>query len=590
MNFKKIVNFFFSFTAISTLLSYLKSEVVTSTSNYKVVPLDILADGGINATFAAKFVLFVAALLLITVFTGKLLKIIFRLPTVAGQIIGGIFLGPSLLNIKNFSYFSAPLELISDKTNQIFSIASSDLFFFFILLISSALTVSYLLWLAGHETDVQDMAKVGIESTLAGFLGAVIPIFMISGTIYYLWGNQYTLASCIGLGVVFAATSVSIPVAMLISQKKMYLRSSKATMGAAIVDDILAIILFSIFIVFLQTGMFGKVHCATNLCHTPSILHSLIYMIIAFLIMFIGGKFFITPVTKLLDRFHYSHLIPSFATLMMLSYFAMSDLLGGLAGITGAYFAGLFHRMGDTKHKAERSISPYVNSFLLPLFLGSVGMQVDISVLGINETIIVVVLLFVAIISKLLGCQLTTMFANLFYKKSKKWNYLETYLFGSSMVARGEVGLVIATILNGTHLMTPTQYIICVSVIVLTTIASPIMLAIGFAKLDEKENEEKTKTEKKEYTITIGPFEYISSHQIFDILTSALEKKETIKSIVQLSEAKKVLSVDDDVKIILRPEVGITFEGKESKVKDILHILQDAIKHDIKTINETVTQ
>lgn len=191
MNFKKIINTFLSFTIISTLFSYLKSEIITAAPTYKIIPIDILSDGGINATFAAKFVLFVAILLLATVFIGKILKILFRLPTVAGQIIGGIFLGPSLLNIKNFSYFSAPLELISDKTNQIFSIASSDLFFFFILLISSALTVSYLLWLAGHETDVQDMAKVGIESTLAGFFGCS------NSNIHDFWNNLLSLGKSI---------------------------------------------------------------------------------------------------------------------------------------------------------------------------------------------------------------------------------------------------------------------------------------------------------------------------------------------------------------------------------------------------------
>ena len=69
-----------------------------------------------------------------------------------------------------------------------------------------------------------------------------------------------------------------------------------------------------------------------------------------------------------------------------------------------------------------------------------------------------------AVISKLIGCHLSTAFSNLFIKdKSKKWTFWESFLFGSSMVARGEVALVISTILNSTHLMSTKQYVICVS-------------------------------------------------------------------------------------------------------------------------------
>lgn len=61
-------------------------------------------------------------------------------------------------------------------------------------------------------------------------------------------------------------------------------------------------------------------------------------------------------------------MIASFANGIMLIYFAGAELIGGLAGITGAYFAGLFHRLGDHRHQAEKSISPFVNAVLLPLF------------------------------------------------------------------------------------------------------------------------------------------------------------------------------------------------------------------------------
>lgn len=553
---------------------------------YQKVNVDMLPKGGIETSFIAHFALFIAILLFATIATGKILKTIFKLPSVAGQIIGGIIVGPSLLNIKNMTFFARPLEILDPIKHQIYIIASSDLFLFFVLLISSGITVSYLLWLAGHETDVKDMAKVGMESTLAGFLGAIVPIFLTAITAYFILGDGYSFATATGLGVIFAATSVSIPIAMLISRNKMNLRSSKATMGAAIVDDILAIIFFSIFIILLQSGFFGRLGCAKYLgqtTHCQSIWEALAKMLLAFLVMFGIGKLFIAPVTSWLSRAKLSHIIPAFAALIMLSYFSLAELLGGLAGITGAYFAGFFHRMGDKKHKAVRAVSPFVNTILLPMFLGTIGMQVDISILKPTDYLIVLLFLCVAIISKLIGCHLTTLITNLFIKdKNKKWSFWESFILGSSMVARGEVGLVIATILNGTGLMNSSQYIICVAVIVLTTIASPIMLTIGFKKLEDEE-----KTCPIEFSIKIGPFQHLSLRYVFDIITSQLEKGKNMQPIIAFSEGKKILTLKDDTKIILDPEKGITLRGNEAKIKQILNKLKFGLNTDVDTIPGT---
>ena len=113
-------------------------------SSYRQVRIDLLPSGDVEAFLVAKFVLFVAALLLTTVLVGKILKVLFKLPIVAGQIIGGIFLGPSLLNIKKFTFFTGTLNFADPVKKCIYSIAQYDLFLFFILLISSGITVSYL--------------------------------------------------------------------------------------------------------------------------------------------------------------------------------------------------------------------------------------------------------------------------------------------------------------------------------------------------------------------------------------------------------------------------------------------------------------
>lgn len=575
MDIKKLFSSFFA------TFAFFYFSTVFSNSTFTTKTLNLFSGGGISTTFAAKFTLFLGTMLFVTVAVGKILKIAFKLPTVAGQIIGGIVLGPSLINIQSLKMFDEPLNMIDFASHKIYSLASTDIFMFFILLTSSTMTVAYLLWIAGHETDVQDMAKVGLVSTTAGFLASITPIFMITPTVYYLFNSQYNLASSVGLSIVFAATSVSIPVAMLVSQKKMHFRFAKATMGAAIIDDILAIVLFSLFTILLQSGLLGQSYCTTTLGHKCSITNSLLYMILSFVIMFVAGKYIIKPGSGWLKNRHLTHLIPAFAIGMMLIYFSLAEILGGLAGITGAYFAGLFHRTGDEKHSAEKIISPYVNVLLLPLFLGSVGMQVNISQLTLHSWTVVTAILFMAILSKMVGCYLSTSISNISRKNKKhNWSILESYLFGSSMVARGEVGLVLATILKGTQLINSEQYVICITVIVITTIITPIMLSIGFHLLDKAL---KIKAAKALRSIKIGPFKHLSARQVFTMMTT-INLPSPIKSVIQLSEAKKVLTLSNNLKVLLKPEEGIIVEGHEKQINELLATLKNALDQDIELI------
>ncbi len=207
-------------------------------------------------------------------------------------------------------------------------------------------------------------------------------------------------------------------------------------------------------------------------------------------------------------------------------------------------------------------------------------MQVDIHLLTTHDWLITCVVLFVALFSKFLGCQMTTSFANLFIKnKSRKWKLLETYIFAASMATRGEVALVLSTILRGAHIINSTQYIICVTVIVLTAILSPILLSIGFKQYDKKQIES-----DEEYSVRIGPFAYISSRYLFDIVSSHLEKTHKLKPIISLIEGNKILTAGSNIKIILESQKGIVFIGKKHKIKKILESLKNSLSNDVDKI------
>ncbi len=565
------------FRVLSGVLVMMNSLIIGSPHTRFSIPPGLLQSSGLNPILIAQFSLFVGILLMWTIFWGKILKVLVKLPMIAGQIIGGILLGPSLLNIAQLSIFAQPLTLMDYMTGQSYTLLTSDLFVFFILLISSSLTVSYLLWIAGHETDLKDIWCIGGTAVTAGFFGAFFPIIMTVGALFLgVGGGDWNFVQTIGLGLIFSATSVSIPVATLFAYNKMHLRSSKATLGAAVVDDILAVILLSVFSFALQAGMFHTNNTITlHIDSSGSIIGMLVYMFLSFIIILGAGYYIIPPLIRWLRKEHYSHLIAPVANSIMLFYFAFSELFGGMAGITGAYFAGLFHRMGDTQHRAERVISPFVNAILLPLFLGSIGLQINIRILKWVDWVTVFILLFVAIISKLLGCWITNFFGNIFAQDKSKWTMLESYLFGSSMVARGEVGLVIATILYASRIVTSDQYVIAVVVILLTTIASPIMLAIGFAQL-------KMLAVKEDHKLNIGLFKVIGTRRMFNIIMGSIEASGQLKTSIQMSEGRRIINIEGKrVKIILCPDEGIIFEGNRENVQEILRIVHESIADDV---------
>jgi len=552
------------------------------------IPEGVLLSSGVQPEFVAKFAFFIALLLLWTTLVGKILKMILHIPIIAGQIIAGVFLGPSFFNIKSLSIFAMPFEVFDRATGVLYSIASSDIFIIFVLLLSSAFTVPYLLWIAGHETDIKDMLKVGFTAVTAGVLGVMIPVFSVVLFLFYCLGSYFSLVQSIGLGLIFAATSVSIPIAMLFAREKMHLRSSKATLGAAIVDDILSIILLSIFFICLQSGFFGEPQdlIVFSSEHTRGIVEAIVYMLVSFAVIALFGYFIIPPLVRLLKDKSQTHLISSVANGIMFLYFAFAELVGHLAGITGAYFAGFFHRMGDNRHTAEKVISPFVNAILLPIFLASIGLQVNIQLLSSYQWIIVVLLTVVAIFSKVASCYVSSFLSNILGRRKKnRWRSVDSYLFGSSMSARGEVGLVIATILNGAQVISYQHYIIAVVVIVLTTIISPIMLSVGFYWLDKVEKKEGV--EYKDIIVNVGLFDVIGTTQMFNIIVGRVERSDLFKnSIIRFSEGRRIANLEEhNVKIIYSPDDGIVFEGNERDIKKILKIVKSSIMSDVERIS-----
>lgn len=536
----------------------------------------------LSSSFVAKFVLFFALVLIFTVLFGKFCKKFLDIPVIAGQIIAGIILGPSLLNIANWPIFSSRFLLHDALCGQNIEIISSDLFLFIILLFSAAFTVPFLMWLAGYETDIHEMLKIGPTAVLSGTLGALVPILFTVISSYFLFYSGFSLISSIGLGLIFSATSVSIPVAMLVANNKMGLRSSKATLGAAIVDDIIAVILLSLFFVFVKSGSLGPCNLIEGDLHNVSVVQMLLRIVISFVFFFGFGLTFIPVFMRYLDRNRFVTLIAPFAFFFMLLYFSFAEIVGGLAGITGAYFAGLFQRPNDEHHYSVNTVAPFINTIFVPIFLASIGLQVNIKILSGSDWVVVAALCLVAVFSKFIGIYIATRICNVTFDKRKKWTNFETYLFGASMVARGEMGLVISTLLRNFGLISDHLYVIAIVVITLTTLIAPILLAIGFS-YDAKHQRGRPAIYKE---IHLGHFDSVGTQNVFDSILKILEEHHMFGTIVMLSEGRYAVNFDSSkIEVIYSPETGISLIGQEGALRKLIQVVKSDISKDLLRLN-----
>ena len=143
------------------------------------------------------------------------------------------------------------------------------------------------------------------------------------------------------------------------------------------------------------------------------------------------------------------------------------------------------------------------------------------------------------------------------------------------MVARGEVGLVVTTILFGAGILFPSHYVIAIVVIVLSTIATPIMLVQGFDRLA-------LIAKDKVFTLNIGRFSFIGTTQMFHIIVGLLEKTGMYRTIVQMSDGSTIVSLEGaNVKIVLNSDEGILFEGDQDKIESIVQLVKERIADDL---------
>ncbi|PRT13782.1 sodium:proton antiporter [Bacillus thuringiensis] len=379
----------------------------------------------------------IALILLSTKLAGDL-SVRLGQPSVLGKLIVGIVIGPAILGwIENS-------ELLTQLSN---------------------VGVILLMFMAGLETDLDEL-NANRNSSLAVALGGIILPFVGGYVSGLVMGMEQ--GNAVFLGLLLCATSVSISVQTLRDLGKMKTRESTTMLGAAVFDDILVVILLAFAMSFLGTD-------DVNL--TMIILKKVVFFASIILIGWKG----VPVIMRWLSPLRVSESIVSAALIICFSFAYFGELLG-IAGIIGAFAAGIAISQTNYKHEVEKKVEPIAYAMFVPVFFVSIGMNITFDGIG-NQIWFILALTVIAVLTKLIGCGVGARMTGFDAKSSA--------IIGSGMVSRGEVALIIAGTGLSSGLLAQDYFTAIVIVVILTTMITPPMLKYTFGAKDKAMNKSK---------------------------------------------------------------------------------------------------
>jgi Kef-type K+ transport system membrane component KefB len=393
---------------------------------------------------ALQILLLIAIIILVAKLSGLVISRIGQ-PAVLGELLAGLILGPTLLDMFHWPIFAgAHLE------ETVFHLAE--------------LGVIFLMFIAGLEVDLESMLQVDRAAVFAGVLGVIVPLLLSAGT-GLLFG--FDLTRSVFLGIILAATSVSISAQTLMELGVLRSREGLTLLGAAIIDDLLVILVLSLFVALTAGG-------AVSL----AVLGWIVARMVLFLIAAVAvGAWLLPRAARWVGEQPISEGVLAFAVVVTLTAAWAAEALGGIATITGAFLAGVFFRRTYLYHTIEEGVHKLTYAFLVPIFFVSIGLEADARALGLDLLPFVLVILVVAVLSKIGGSGLGALLGGFDRRQA-----LRT---GIGMVSRGEVGLIVATVGVTQGLISDEIFSVVVIVVLVTTLATPLMLRSTFTQEEE---------------------------------------------------------------------------------------------------------
>lgn len=350
-----------------------------------------------------------------------------RQPSVAGEILAGILIGPSVLN------WVQPTDLTS---------------------LLAEIGVIFLLFTVGLETKPAAILKVGGRAMLVAVLGVLAP-FLGGWLLMRAWGANSIEAMFVGTAMV--ATSVGITARVLSSMGLLETTTARIILGAAVIDDILGLLILAV----VTNLAAGSVNYASL-----AITAALAIGFTAFVAL-VGARV-VTRFAPRIENLHVSHSLFGVSLLLCLGL-SVAAVYIGVAAIIGAFLAGMaFAEATEDKPTMHKQMTG-VTEFLVPVFLVNIGMQLDLSVFRDGSVVALALLVtLIAVLTKLVACSLAA--GGLGWRRAGQ--------VGMGMVPRGEVGIVVAQIGLGAAAINQTLYGIVLVMAVATTLLAPPFLRL----------------------------------------------------------------------------------------------------------------
>jgi len=397
-----------------------------------------------------QILLFVALLILLAKAAGE---VCFRLgmPLVLGELLAGVVLGPTLINIWRFSWFADTKAVAGSHA---FSLPAA-------VHVLAQIGVVILMFLAGLETDTELMKATAAPAFWAATGGVLLPLVGGAAVVHGLgfgWGEA------IFLGTVLTATSVSITAQTLMNMNRLRSKAGTTILGAAVIDDVLGLIVLSVvFAVEFRSGQAGG---------SPWIGAGLVggRILVFSALAFLFGPRLIRGAFRYAKHFRGSHTAVAVSLGIAFIFAFAAEAGGGMAAITGAYLAGLF--IAATPHRKEviEEIRSLSNALFGPLFFCSVGLEINAWNLG-GKLELVFLVLAVALVGKVIGCGAGALLQG--------FSRRESLVVGVGMIPRGEVGLITANIGWAAGVIPGDIYALLVVVVLFTTLVTPVLLKVS---------------------------------------------------------------------------------------------------------------
>lgn len=381
--------------------------------------------------------------LLIILIAAKIFAEVFaflRLPSVLGEVIAGIIIGPSLLGI-----------IVPDTT-------------FYLL---AEIGILLLLFEVGLETDVGQIVKVGVQSSLVAATGVLLPAFAGFWISSYIFNLPFVVSLFIGGTLV--ATSIGVTVRVLVDLRKHQTKTAKIVLGAAVLDDVVGVVILAVLYDFAVRG-------EINIINTVKVLG---FITVFLLIAPVITKLFVPLISKLSSTSRTRGIIPTIIVSLILGLAVISHGVGA-PEILGSFAAGIalarrfFLPLGATidhyshalAEKIEVNMKPIIDLFV-PVFFVIVGASINLKVIDFTSVIFWQIAGFLTV-----GAIIAKMMSGVWVKGGLRAK-LST---GIAMVPRGEVGLIFAEVGKKGGIFDDTIYAVIVFVVALTTLFAPLLL------------------------------------------------------------------------------------------------------------------